>query len=309
MPDHKGSLQWEGSTDDNLSPGQFLREIENKIDERGHTTEKLKINCLKNNIAYGSGAEEWFTNLTATEKDTYDHLIEAFEKQWPLMAAPKMSKMECIQMLKDWLLKPEELGKKVDGPGGVQIWLHVKWATGLASRVRDVEDTTGFLLSDIYKALPRPIRDLIRAEPRRTYAELATAVLALDTGDLKDTAAAYMCNEETACLACEPASPTRVLREALSSTHIQPPCTVNHPSHPATQNPFLTTGGQGNLFSTAGGTILLFCGSRPGALGMGRGTNLAEGAAAPSLRNRSAAACHQDLVSYALPHHPNTVEG
>jgi hypothetical protein len=41
MPDHKGSLQWEGSTDDNLSPGQFLCEIENKIDERGHTTEKL----------------------------------------------------------------------------------------------------------------------------------------------------------------------------------------------------------------------------------------------------------------------------
>jgi hypothetical protein len=58
MPDHKGSLQWEGSTDDNLSPGQFLHKIENKIDKRRHTTEKLKINCLKNNIAYGSGADE-----------------------------------------------------------------------------------------------------------------------------------------------------------------------------------------------------------------------------------------------------------
>jgi hypothetical protein len=84
---------------------------------------------------------------------------------------------------------------------------------------------------------------------------------------------------------------------------------VNHPSHPTAQNPFLTTGGQGNLFGTARGTILPFRGSGPGTLGMGRGTNLAEGAAAPSLRNRSAAARHQDLVSYALPHHPNTVEG
>jgi hypothetical protein len=309
MPDHKGSLQWEGSTDDNLSPGQFLREIENKIDERGHTTEKLKINCLKNNIAYGSGADEWFTNLGAAETDTYDHLVKAFEKQWPLTAAPKTSKTERIQTLKEWLLKPEELGKKVDGPGGAQIWSHVKWATGLASRVRDAEDTTGFLLSDVHKALPRPVRDLIRTEPRKTYDELAAAVLALDTSDLKDAAAAYTRDEETARLAREPTSPTKVLREALSSTHIQPPRTASHPLYPTTQNPFLTAGGQGNLFGTARGTTLPFRGSGPGALGMGRGTNLTEGAAVTSLQNRPAATRHQDLLSYILPHHPNTPEG
>ena len=31
MSEHQGSLQWEGSSDDNLSPGQFLWEIENKL--------------------------------------------------------------------------------------------------------------------------------------------------------------------------------------------------------------------------------------------------------------------------------------
>jgi hypothetical protein len=96
MAEQKGSLQWEGSTDDKLSPGQFLREIENKIDERGHATEKLKINCLKNNIAFGSDADEWFGRLDAAEKDTYEHLVEAFEKQWLLTAAPKASKTERI---------------------------------------------------------------------------------------------------------------------------------------------------------------------------------------------------------------------
>jgi hypothetical protein len=116
-------------------------------------------------------------------------------------------------------------------------------------------------------------------------------------------------NEETACLARKPASLTRVLWEMLSSTHIQPLHAVNHPSHPAAQNPFLATGGQRNLFGTAHGTTLPFCGSGPGALGMGHGTNLAEGAAVPSLQNRSTAGCHQDLLSYALPHHLNTVEG
>jgi hypothetical protein len=100
MPDH------------NLLLGQFLSEIENKINEHRHTTEKLKINCLKNNIAYRSGAVEWFTNLGGAKSDTYDHLVKVFENQWLLTAAPKTLKMEPIQALKDWVLKLEELGKK-----------------------------------------------------------------------------------------------------------------------------------------------------------------------------------------------------
>ena len=87
--------------DDNLSPGQFLHKIENKIDKCGHTTEKLKINCLKNNLTFRSGADEWFTNLDAAEKDMYVHLIMMFEKQWLLTAAPKTSKTERIQALTD----------------------------------------------------------------------------------------------------------------------------------------------------------------------------------------------------------------
>jgi hypothetical protein len=309
MPDHKGSLQWEGSTDDNLSPGQFLCEIENKIDERGHTTEKLKINCLKNNIAFGSGADEWFTNLDAAEKDTYDHLVMAFEKQWPLTAAPKTLKTEHIQTLKDWVLKLDKLGKKVEGPGGAQIWLHVKWATGLASRVCDAEDAMGFLLGDVYKALPHPVRDLIHTEPRGTYDELSAAVLTLDTSDLKDGAAAYAHDEEMARLACEPASPTKALREMFSSTHIQPPRIINQTSYPAAQNPFQTTGGQGNLFNTARDGIHPFHGSGPGALGMGCSTNQTGGTTALQLWNRPAAMCHQDLLNFVLPQHPNTTEG
>jgi hypothetical protein len=63
MADSKGSLQWEGGADDNPSPGQFLREIDNKIDECSYTTERQKVNCMRNNIAFGSAADEWFGNL------------------------------------------------------------------------------------------------------------------------------------------------------------------------------------------------------------------------------------------------------
>ena len=122
------------------------------------------------------------------------------------------SKAEHIWALKEWLLKPEELGKKVESPGGVQVWSHVKCANGLASRVRDAEDKSAFLLSEVFDALPEPICDLVCKEPRTSYDELATAVRSLDTKDLKDAAARYACDEETARLARLQTSPTKVLQ-------------------------------------------------------------------------------------------------
>ena len=246
MTDNGSSLQWEGDKDDSLPPGQFLHEIDNKIENRGITSKAKKVKCMEINIAFGSTADDWFNGLAVDEKDTYEHLTKAFKTQWPLTPAPKASKAERIQMLKEWLLKAEDLGKKVDGPGGSEIWSHVKWATGLSSRVRDAEDATGFLIGEVYNALPRPVRELIRTKPRTTYAELSAAVLALDTSDLKEAAAEYSRNEETAQLAREPASPTKALREALMSTHLQPPqqrYAAPNPYNVEQPNPFQGTGG------------------------------------------------------------------
>src|SRR6267154_4351928 len=113
MTESKGSIGWTGEGNDQLSPGQFLREINNKIDECNFTTEERKVKCMRNNIAYGSPADDWFGGLKVTERDTYEHLTTAFEQEWPLIATVKESKAERIRALKEWLLKPEELGKKV----------------------------------------------------------------------------------------------------------------------------------------------------------------------------------------------------
>jgi hypothetical protein len=278
MSESKGSIGWTGEGDDQLSPGQFLQEIDNKIDERNFTTEERKVKCMRNNIAYGSPADDWFGKLKVNEKDTYEHLTTAFEREWPLIATVKESKAERIRALKEWTLKPEELGKKTESSSGILVWSHVKWANGLASQVRDAEDKSAFLLSEVFDALPEPVRDLIRKEPRTTYDELATTVRSLDTKDLKDAAVKYTRDEETAQLAHLQNSPTKVLRDALSTTHIQAPQKQYLDLQPATYiassqpNPFANEGGHGNLFVTGRGTGLLpFHGSGPGALGIGHG--------------------------------------
>ena len=120
--------------------------------------------------------------------------MAVFKKQWLLTTAPKASKVEHIQTLKEWVLKVEDLRKKVEGPGGTMVWSHIKWATGLTSWVRDAEDKTGFLLSEVYNSLPQPVHELICKEPRSTYKELITEVLALNMSNLKETAADFACD-------------------------------------------------------------------------------------------------------------------
>lgn len=134
MSDRGASLAWEGDGDPKREPGQFLREIDMQIDKDSLTTDRQMINRFKVNLRYGFDADLWFRSLGAQEKDTYEHLVEAFEKQWPLTMQPKPSKAERVRTLKEWVLKPEDLGEKVDGPGGSKVYAHVKWANGLASR-------------------------------------------------------------------------------------------------------------------------------------------------------------------------------
>lgn len=194
------------------------------------------------------------------------------------------------------------------------MWSHVRWASGLAAKVREAEDSTGLLLADVFDGLPLPIRDMIRREPRKMYTELAAAVLALDTADLKEAAARDADDRELRHQVREPTFPTKVLRQALENTHLRAPLpyvVAPPPNHQSVlQNPFASRGGgRGNLFGpTRELNFLPSRGAGPGALGMGRGAPLASQSTA-FLHSRPPAARHSDLIQYVLPHHPNTPEG
>ena len=138
----------------------------------------------------------------------------------------------------------------------------------------------------------------------------------IETSKLKEVAVDFTRDEETACLTRVPASPTKAIRKALTTTHLrnpQPqylPPTPNRYATPAqgpvVLNPFAGGGSCGNLFRLPrGNATFQLCGSGPGTLGIGRGV----GHPAIPLQDRPVAACHQDLVQHALPHHPNTPDG
>jgi hypothetical protein len=55
--------------------------------------------------------------------------------------------------------------------------------------------------------------------------------------------------------------------------------------------------------------MLPFRGAGPGAVGFGRGVTRPPAPTGLTLRERPAMQRHQDLIQFALPHHPNTPAG
>ena len=79
MANQDASLTWESDEEPKQEPSQFLREIEVQIDKDDLTSDKQMVNWFKVNLWYGSQADIWFKDLTKTEKDMYDHLVDAFK--------------------------------------------------------------------------------------------------------------------------------------------------------------------------------------------------------------------------------------
>ena len=297
-----------------MAPGQFLREINIKIEGRNYTTDEKKIDCFRNNLDYGGTADLWLDDLPPADTATWNSLVAAFHAEWPKTAAVKASKAERIRALKEWRLELKELGKKAETIGGKEVWTHVKWADGIVAKAKDAEDTGGLLLQDVVDGLPAPVRDLIRHKPRTTYKELADAVREVDVVELRDGVMKHTKDEETACLAhMNNASPTRAIRESLANTYLQPDH-APRPYRPQQQiqsnfaDPFSNGGGRGSLFGPGrGNTFNVPRGIGIGALGMGRG--LRPPPSPNTLRERPVSQRHHNLLQFHIIQHPNSEAG
>jgi hypothetical protein len=67
-------------------PQDFLYQVEQLVIERPDVTDALKLHAFKLHLKNHSEADLWCRALPITQKDTWEHLCIAFEKEWPMNA-------------------------------------------------------------------------------------------------------------------------------------------------------------------------------------------------------------------------------
>ncbi|KAJ7472503.1 hypothetical protein FB451DRAFT_1398718 [Mycena latifolia] len=87
-----------------------------------------KLEFFELSLKSGSYAKSWYNKLAATDKDTFPHLVVAFQKQWPEKEMAVREKGELQEELLSLKLRPEEIGVRVE-EDGIEEWAK---STGLS---------------------------------------------------------------------------------------------------------------------------------------------------------------------------------
>ncbi len=119
-------LQSFGGTS-NENPQDFLRGF---LREIGPAKDSKKIEQFENYLLSNSDADDWFSNLPDTDKDTWPNLKAAFNKRYPKPVRIKKTASQYEDELLAIVLKEEKLGLKVQRHG-VEAWSHIAWVEDL----------------------------------------------------------------------------------------------------------------------------------------------------------------------------------
>lgn len=148
-----------GTTDEN--PHDFLRGF---LREVAFAKDETKLAQFENFLVSNSDADEWFSNLAASNKDSWPHLKSAFLERYPKAVKARKSAVEYEEELLEAVLKEEMLGLKVQS-GGVEKWSHVAWIEEVLQIARAANIVSGTqYVSTVRKRMPELLRQKVAAE-------------------------------------------------------------------------------------------------------------------------------------------------
>ncbi|KAJ7186255.1 hypothetical protein GGX14DRAFT_581178 [Mycena pura] len=114
-------------------------------------------------------------------KDTFPHLVVAFQRQWPEKEMAVREKGELQEELLSLKLRPEDIGVRVE-EDGIEEWGQVHWAVKVAAIAARIEDDGG-LIPQALKNIPDSL--LLRLGPKRkTWADLVQTIKDIPSSDV-----------------------------------------------------------------------------------------------------------------------------
>jgi hypothetical protein len=158
------------------SPQDFLKAMQRWGLNKSNATDAQKLENFELNLKSNAAAEQWFDNLPAGEKDTWEHLVHAFKKRWPSKTPTVKTVEEKQAALEQTAISEEELGKRVT-TNGVEELAHVVWADKIERLAAAIPDANGLLINTVRKSMPKVLQK-ITGSGHSNWASFCSAVRA-----------------------------------------------------------------------------------------------------------------------------------
>jgi hypothetical protein len=141
--------------DENLC--DFIKGIERQFALKTNISDMQKLRTFELHLKDSAMANQWWDGLTSTDKDTWDHLVQAFATRWP-SKAPMVKTVEEKQAVLEWTtITEEEVGTRMKVKG-VEEFAHIVWADKVEWLAAAIPDTNGLLIGAVRKAMPKVLQ-------------------------------------------------------------------------------------------------------------------------------------------------------
>ena len=92
-------------------PQDFLNLIEQLFIQKSNAMDAQRLWAFQLYLKSGFVAKQWWNDLPTSDKDTWEHLVQAFEKRWPDKATTVKTVEEKQAALERTKITEEEVGK------------------------------------------------------------------------------------------------------------------------------------------------------------------------------------------------------
>ena len=157
MTETSTRLFWGDDEREDEHPQDFLNSIERLFIQKSNATDAQRLRAFQLYLKSGSVAKQWWNDLPTSDKDTWEHLVQAFEKRWPDKATTVKTVEEKQAALERTKITEEEVGKRVKN-NGVEEFAHVVWADKIERLAAAIPDTNGLLIGNVRKTMPKVLQ-------------------------------------------------------------------------------------------------------------------------------------------------------
>ncbi|KAG6852606.1 hypothetical protein C0991_010535 [Blastosporella zonata] len=177
--------QFDGDDGDE-SPRDFIKKVKTHITYGNmcQATDTEKIDYFSCLLVDGGPAETWFEDLPSGERDTWAHLLSAFDTRWPATRRSAKNQEEWQVELWDIRITEEELGMKVKVKGR-EVQAHIAWADKIQRAANAIPDTNNLLVKVTQDSSPPSLKALVPAS-YRTWTTFCDAIRAINLDNLQE---------------------------------------------------------------------------------------------------------------------------